>query len=50
MTTDEAPSPRCPQHLENPTEQPCRACGEARKARALWEALERAERRDEEGV
>lgn len=32
------PPPRCPKHLETPTEQPCRPCGDARKTRDDWYA------------
>lgn len=43
------PPPRCPKHLDNPTEQPCRPCGQARVAHAHWEALQRyAEIEDED--
>ncbi|WP_378736006.1 hypothetical protein [Nocardia brasiliensis] len=31
------PPRRCPQHREEPSPPPCRACGEARKARDAWE-------------
>lgn len=41
-TDDQKPPPRCPKHLDEPTEARCGACGEARRALALWEALDRA--------
>lgn len=34
----EPPPPRCQEHLTNPTQEPCRACGDARKSREAWEA------------
>jgi hypothetical protein len=48
MELEDPPPPRCPEHLDNPTGKPCGACGDARRARALWEALNRAEKADEE--
>jgi hypothetical protein len=39
-TRGDAPPPRCPRHLNDPTENPCRACGDARKAVKAWEAGE----------
>ncbi len=35
---EEPPPPRCPEHLENPTDKPCAACGRARHTRAAWDA------------
>lgn len=36
---DASPPPRrCPQHEKTPTSDPCRACGDARKAREDWDA------------
>lgn len=32
------PPPRCPQHLDNPTDNPCRPCGDARRTREHWDA------------
>ncbi|PKV80868.1 hypothetical protein [Nocardia fluminea] len=32
------PAGRCPEHLDNPTTAPCGPCGEARRARAAWDA------------
>ncbi|MGW6121470.1 hypothetical protein ACWFRF_20680 [Nocardia sp. NPDC055165] len=32
------PPVRCPEHLDNPTTAPCGPCGEARRARAAWDA------------
>lgn len=40
-----APPPRCPEHLEHPTDDPCRACGDARKARTRWELADSERRR-----
>lgn len=35
------PPPRhCPQHIDEPTTAPCRACGEARRAREVWDRNE----------
>jgi hypothetical protein len=30
------PAPRCEKHLTNPTDDPCRACGQARRAFEAW--------------
>ena len=35
--SNDPPSPHCPKH-PNGTEVPCRACGQARKARAEWDS------------
>jgi hypothetical protein len=42
--TREAPPPRCPEHLEYPTEGNCGPCGDARRTRTRWDAAD-AERR-----
>lgn len=35
------PPPRhCPQHIDEPTTAPCRACGDARRAREVWDRNE----------
>ncbi|BAH32990.1 hypothetical protein [Rhodococcus erythropolis] len=35
------PPPRyCPQHVDEPTTSPCHACGEARRAREVWDRNE----------
>jgi hypothetical protein len=39
-----APEPRCPQHLENPTDGACGPCGDARRTRTRWDVAD-AERR-----
>jgi hypothetical protein len=31
------PSPRCDDHIDEPTDAPCRACGAARKAHEAWD-------------
>lgn len=36
----EAPPPRCPEHLDNPTDGACGRCGDARRARNRWEAAD----------
>lgn len=41
---DEPPL-RCPQHIDTPTDAPCRACGDARRAHAAWEAADTERRR-----
>lgn len=38
------PNPRCPEHLEHPTEDPCGRCADARRARTRWDMAD-AERR-----
>jgi hypothetical protein len=43
---DEPPPPRCPRHIEQPTDQPCRACGDARKALERWDAEQAEQRAD----
>ena len=40
----EPPSPKCPKHINNPDPPNCRACGDARKARAEWDSLQALER------
>ena len=35
-TASEPPAPRCATHLDNPTDEPCRAGGRARKAAEAW--------------
>lgn len=48
--TRQEPPPRCPRHLEEPTTDPCRGCGDARKAHEAWQhdqaATEEAQRAD----
>jgi hypothetical protein len=39
-----APQPRCPEHLDQPTEDPCGLCADARRARTRWDVAD-AERR-----
>ncbi len=41
-----APEPRCPEHLENPTDGPCGPCGDARRARNRWELADAERRRN----
>jgi hypothetical protein len=41
----EAPPPRCEEHLEHPTDDPCRRCGDARRARTRWELADSERRR-----
>lgn len=36
--SSEPPPPRCPEHIDNPTSDPCGPCGDARRARNAWEA------------
>jgi len=33
----EPPPAHCPQHIDEPTTAPCRACGEARRTREAWD-------------
>lgn len=42
--TREEPPPRCPQHIEAPTNEPCGPCGTARRVREMW-AKDEAERK-----
>lgn len=42
--TRAAPPPRCPEHLEHPTDGTCGPCGDARRARTRWDLAD-AERR-----
>lgn len=35
---DTPPPPRCPKHLDAPTDAPCGPCGDARRARQAWDA------------
>ncbi len=35
---DSGPSPRCINHNEHPTQEPCRGCGDARARRKTWDA------------
>jgi hypothetical protein len=44
--TREAPPPRCPEHLENPTGEACGPCGDARRARTRWERDDAERRRN----
>lgn len=37
-TREEPPPPRCPQHLDDDTDTPCRGCGQARERRTTWDA------------
>lgn len=41
-----APEPRCPEHLENPTDGPCGPCGDARRARTRWDMADAERRRN----
>jgi hypothetical protein len=41
----EAPPPRCPEHLNNPTDGPCGPCGTARRARTRWDLADSERRR-----
>jgi hypothetical protein len=41
-----APDPRCPKHLEHPTDGPCGACGDARRARTRWDMADSERRRN----
>jgi hypothetical protein len=38
-----APPPRCPKHLDNPADGPCRACGDARREREAWDTQHAAQ-------
>jgi hypothetical protein len=42
----EPPPPRCPEHLENPTEGNCGPCGDARRARTRWDLADAERRRN----
>lgn len=42
----EPPSPRCPQHLEEPDPPPCGPCGDARRARTRWDLADAERRRN----
>lgn len=46
----EPPPPRCPKHLDNPTEDPCRPCGDARTAREAWEVEDERRQRHQAAV
>lgn len=35
---NEPPPPKCSEHINGDTDRPCRACGEARRARERWDA------------
>jgi hypothetical protein len=41
----EPPSPRCPEHQENPTEAPCGRCADARRSRTRWDMADSERRR-----
>lgn len=41
----EAPPPRCPEHLEHPTEERCGRCADARRARTRWDLADSERRR-----
>lgn len=41
----EAPPPRCPEHLDNPTSEACGPCGDARRARTRWDIADADRRR-----
>ncbi|MDF3305611.1 hypothetical protein P3H15_11325 [Rhodococcus sp. T2V] len=38
ISPEASPPPRCPKHIDNPTTAACGACGDARRARATWDA------------
>lgn len=40
------PEPRCPEHLDNPTDGPCGRCGDARRARNRWDMADAERRRN----
>jgi hypothetical protein len=42
----EAPPPRCPEHLDNPTSEACGPCGDARRARTRWDLADAERRRN----
>lgn len=44
------PPPRCPDHIDDPTDAPCRACGTARKAWEAWASADRRARAAEESA
>ena len=46
MTPTDAPHPRCPVHLEEPTEFPCGECSDARQEHADWLATARMREAD----
>ena len=46
---DKAPAPRCSKHLENPTTEPCRACGNSRRLLDEWNAATLQAKRQELG-
>lgn len=39
------PTERCPKHRDQPTDQPCRACGEAREAVERWDRKQQLDAR-----
>jgi hypothetical protein len=41
-----APAPRCEEHLDNPTDEPCGRCADARRARNRWELADAERRRN----
>ncbi|MGU3650640.1 hypothetical protein [Mycolicibacterium sp. A43C] len=41
---NDPPSPRCPEHRNNPSTRPCGACGDHREARREWDAAQAAAR------
>jgi len=42
----EPPSPRCPEHDGQPSDDPCGRCAEARRARAHWDLADAERRRN----
>lgn len=42
-----APTPRCPKHINEPTTDPCRPCGDARKFREAWDTQQAEARQGE---
>lgn len=47
----EPPPPRCPKHITEPTDEPCRACGDARRKLADWsEAVRHREAQQREAA
>jgi hypothetical protein len=41
-----APAPRCEEHLDNPTDEPCGRCADARRNRNRWELADAERRRN----
>lgn len=42
----DAPEPRCPEHINNPTDGPCGPCADARRARTRWDMADAERRRN----